>query len=58
MFKNSQVLRRFINVEKFRLRASKEEPIELRSPITKEDIIAEVWFLFCMFDKLFKWTKS
>ncbi|KAF3975576.1 hypothetical protein CMV_001174 [Castanea mollissima] len=36
------VLRRFINVEKFRLRASKEEPIELRSPITKEDIIAEV----------------
>nr|XP_023923187.1 uncharacterized protein LOC112034606 isoform X2 [Quercus suber] len=37
-----KVLRRFINVEKFRLRASKEEPIELRSPITKEDIIAEV----------------
>ena len=54
MFKNSQVLRRFINVEKFRLRASKEEPIELRSPITKEDIIAEVWFLFRMFGKLFK----
>jgi hypothetical protein len=54
MFKILQVLRTFINVEKFRSRASKEEPIEVRSPITKEEIIAEVCFLLYMFAKLFK----
>uniref|UniRef100_A0A2N9IVH7 Large ribosomal subunit protein bL9c n=1 Tax=Fagus sylvatica TaxID=28930 RepID=A0A2N9IVH7_FAGSY len=42
------VLRTFINVEKFRSRASKEEPIEVRSPITKEEIIAEVERQLCV----------
>jgi hypothetical protein len=44
MYKILQVLRRLIDAEKFRSRASKDDPIELRSPVTKDDIIAEVWF--------------
>ncbi|KAG2701417.1 hypothetical protein I3843_06G040200 [Carya illinoinensis] len=40
--KSKLVLRRLINVDKFRSRATKDEPIELRSPVTKDDIIAEV----------------
>ncbi|KAK4759080.1 hypothetical protein SAY87_020381 [Trapa incisa] len=36
------VLRRLINTEKLRTRATKDEPIELRSPVTKDDIVAEV----------------
>lgn len=49
MYKILQVLRRLIDAEKFRARATKDDPIELRSPVTKDDIIAEVWFLFYMF---------
>ncbi|XP_022744585.1 uncharacterized protein LOC111295385 isoform X2 [Durio zibethinus] len=37
------VLRRFINVEKFRARATKDDPIESRSPVTKDELITEVW---------------
>ncbi|KAF5442703.1 hypothetical protein F2P56_035332 [Juglans regia] len=40
--KSKLVLRSLINVDKFRSRATKDEPIELRSPVTKDDIIAEV----------------
>ncbi|GAY64261.1 hypothetical protein CUMW_232150, partial [Citrus unshiu] len=36
------VLRRFPNIEKLRSRASKDDPIELRSPVTKEELVAEV----------------
>ncbi|KAM5557699.1 hypothetical protein ABKV19_024848 [Rosa sericea] len=36
------VLRGNINLEKFRTRATKEDPIELHSAVTKEDIVAEV----------------
>ncbi|PON81246.1 Ribosomal protein [Trema orientale] len=36
------VLRRLINVEKFRTRSTKDEPIELRSPVTKDELVAEV----------------
>ncbi|KAH9722919.1 50S ribosomal protein L9 [Citrus sinensis] len=36
------VLRRFSNIEKLRSRASKDDPIELRSPVTKEELVAEV----------------
>ncbi|XP_044481011.1 50S ribosomal protein L9 [Mangifera indica] len=36
------VLRRFPNIEKLRSRASKDDPIEVRSPVTKEEIVAEV----------------
>ncbi|GAV89088.1 Ribosomal_L9_N domain-containing protein [Cephalotus follicularis] len=36
------VLRRLINVEKFRSRATKDEPIELRSYVTKDELVAEV----------------
>jgi hypothetical protein len=49
MYKILQVLRRLIDAAKFRSRATKDDPIELRSPVTKDDIIAEVWFLFYMF---------
>ncbi|KAK3415771.1 hypothetical protein EUGRSUZ_H01489 [Eucalyptus grandis] len=35
------VLRRFINVEKLRARATKDEPIELKSPVMKEEIVSE-----------------
>lgn len=42
-----KVLRRFPNIEKLRSRASKDDPIELRSPVTKEELVAEVWiFIF------------
>lgn len=36
------VLRRFPNIEKLRSRASKDDPIELRAPVTKEELVAEV----------------
>ncbi|XP_031256897.1 uncharacterized protein LOC116114905 [Pistacia vera] len=36
------VLRRFPNIEKLRSRESKDDPIEVRSPVTKEEIVAEV----------------
>ncbi|GAY66470.1 hypothetical protein CUMW_249040, partial [Citrus unshiu] len=36
------VLRRFPNIEKLRSRASKDDPIELRSPVTKEELVVEV----------------
>ncbi|KAM1781003.1 hypothetical protein ACFX11_042273 [Malus domestica] len=36
------VLRRPIDLKKFRARATKEDPIELKSPVTTEDIVAEV----------------
>ncbi|KAJ4726424.1 50S ribosomal protein L9-like [Melia azedarach] len=36
------VLRRLPNIEKLRSRASKDDPIELRSPVTKEELVAEV----------------
>jgi len=42
------VLRRLIDAEKFRSRASKDDPIELRSPVTKDDIIAEVERQLCV----------
>ncbi|XP_022765567.1 uncharacterized protein LOC111310401 [Durio zibethinus] len=42
------VLRRFINVEKFRARATKDDPIELRSPVTKDELIAEVARQLCV----------
>lgn len=42
------VLRRFINVEKFRARATKDDPIELRSPVSKEELIAEVARQLCV----------
>ncbi|KAH9778884.1 hypothetical protein KPL71_007503 [Citrus sinensis] len=35
------VLRRFPNIEKLRSRASKDDPLELRSPVTKEELVAE-----------------
>ncbi|KAF5731274.1 50S ribosomal protein L9 chloroplastic [Tripterygium wilfordii] len=36
------VLRRFINKEKFRARATKDEPIEVLVPVTKEELVGEV----------------
>lgn len=42
------VLRRLIDAEKFRARATKDDPIELRSPVTKDDIIAEVERQLCV----------
>ncbi|GAY66462.1 hypothetical protein CUMW_248960 [Citrus unshiu] len=36
-----RVLRRFPNIEKLRSRASKDDPLELRSPVTKEELVAE-----------------
>ncbi|XP_059435168.1 uncharacterized protein LOC132168107 [Corylus avellana] len=42
------VLRRLIDAEKFRSRATKDDPIELRSPVTKDDIIAEVERQLCV----------
>ncbi|KAK9199041.1 hypothetical protein WN944_014228 [Citrus x changshan-huyou] len=44
---SARVLRRFPNIEKLRSRASKDDPLELRSPVTKEELVAEVWiFIF------------
>ncbi|KAI4384850.1 hypothetical protein MLD38_002950 [Melastoma candidum] len=42
------VLRRLINVEKLRQRATKDEPIELQKPVTKEDIVSEVARQLCV----------
>lgn len=42
------VLRRFINVEKLRARATKDEPIELKSPVMKEEIVSEVARQLCV----------
>ncbi|KAK9199047.1 hypothetical protein WN944_014234 [Citrus x changshan-huyou] len=36
------VLRRFPNIEKLRSRASKDDPVELRSRVTKEELVVEV----------------
>lgn len=35
-------LRRLIDVEKARARTSKEEPLQLRSPVDKEELVAEI----------------
>ncbi|KAI4345308.1 hypothetical protein L6164_012444 [Bauhinia variegata] len=42
------VLRRFINVQKAQSRESKDEPLELRSPVTKDDLVAEVARQLCV----------
>ncbi|KAI5347228.1 hypothetical protein L3X38_015107 [Prunus dulcis] len=42
------VLRRSINLEKFRTRATKEDAIELKSPVTTEDLVAEVARQLCV----------
>lgn len=42
------VLRRLINIEKFRARSTKDEPIELQSAVTKDDIVAEVARQLCV----------
>ncbi|TYJ12158.1 hypothetical protein E1A91_A11G330000v1 [Gossypium mustelinum] len=42
------VLRRSINVEKFRAQSTKDDPIELRSPVTKDEIVAEVGRQLCV----------
>ncbi|EOY19118.1 Ribosomal protein L9/RNase H1 isoform 2 [Theobroma cacao] len=42
------VLRRFIDVEKFRARATKDDPVELRSPVTKDELVAEVARQLCV----------
>ncbi|GAY68925.1 hypothetical protein CUMW_267960 [Citrus unshiu] len=36
------VLRRFPNIEKLHSRALKDDPLEWRSPVTKEELVAEV----------------
>ncbi|KAH9778885.1 hypothetical protein KPL71_007503 [Citrus sinensis] len=43
------VLRRFPNIEKLRSRASKDDPLELRSPVTKEELVAELLILLSIF---------
>lgn len=51
-----------INVEKFRSRSTKDEPIELQSPVTKDELVAEVWIyyscLFCEDDFMFVWSRN
>uniref|UniRef100_A0A6P3YR90 Large ribosomal subunit protein bL9c n=1 Tax=Ziziphus jujuba TaxID=326968 RepID=A0A6P3YR90_ZIZJJ len=42
------VVRRLINIEKFRSRSTKDEPIEVREPVTKDDIVAEVARQLCV----------
>ncbi|KAM7273553.1 hypothetical protein ACFE04_028217 [Oxalis oulophora] len=42
------VLKRQISKEKLRARASKDDPIALYSPVTKEDIVAEVARQLCV----------
>ncbi|XP_021895880.1 uncharacterized protein LOC110813158 [Carica papaya] len=42
------VLRRFINVEKFRARSMKDDPIELHSPVTADELISEVARQLCV----------
>lgn len=46
------MLRRFIDVEKFCSRATKDDPIELRSPVTKEELVAEVWTVVTFTDTI------
>ncbi|XP_048325723.1 uncharacterized protein LOC107403445 isoform X2 [Ziziphus jujuba] len=43
-----KVVRRLINIEKFRSRSTKDEPIEVREPVTKDDIVAEVARQLCV----------
>ncbi|XWS65718.1 hypothetical protein CRYUN_Cryun05aG0137600 [Craigia yunnanensis] len=42
------VLRRLIDIEKFRARATKDDPIELRTPVTKDELITEVARQLCV----------
>ncbi|KAI4317461.1 hypothetical protein L6164_025328 [Bauhinia variegata] len=42
------VLRRFIDVQKAKSRETKEVPLELRSPVTKDDLVAEVARQLCV----------
>ncbi|XVF41346.1 hypothetical protein PTKIN_Ptkin01aG0272700 [Pterospermum kingtungense] len=42
------VLRRIIDVEKFRARATKDDPIVIRSPVTKDELVAEVARQLCV----------
>ncbi|OWM79651.1 uncharacterized protein LOC116202513 [Punica granatum] len=42
------VLRRLVNVEKLHKRATKDEPIELQTPVTKEEIVTEVARQLCV----------
>lgn len=42
-----------INIEKFRSRSTKDEPIEVREPVTKDDIVAEVWVCYTCLITLF-----
>lgn len=38
------MLRRLIDKEKFRARATKDEPLALQSSVTVDDLVAEVGF--------------
>lgn len=42
------VLRRLIDVQKFRTRESKLDPIALRAPVTKDELVAEVARQLCV----------
>ena len=42
------VLRRLIDVQKAKARASKDDPLELRSPVTKDALVAEVARQLCV----------
>ncbi|OMO49470.1 Ribosomal protein L9 [Corchorus olitorius] len=42
------VLRRLIDVAKFRTRATKDDPVELRIPVTKDELVAEVARQLCV----------
>ncbi|XP_027352731.1 uncharacterized protein LOC113863374 [Abrus precatorius] len=42
------VLRRLIDVQKAKLRASKDDPLELRSPVTRDVLVAEVARQLCV----------
>ncbi|KAL1340975.1 hypothetical protein AAHE18_09G054200 [Arachis hypogaea] len=42
------VLRRLIDVQKAKVRASKDDPLELRSPMTKDALVAEVARQLCV----------
>ncbi|KAE8684345.1 Ribosomal protein L9/RNase H1 isoform 2 [Hibiscus syriacus] len=39
---NRLMLRRSINVEKFHARSTKDDPIQLHSPVTKDELVAEL----------------
>ncbi|KAL1360005.1 hypothetical protein AAHE18_04G146600 [Arachis hypogaea] len=43
-----KVLRRLIDVQKAKARASKDDPLELRSPVTKDALVAEVARQLCV----------